>query len=185
MKLGLLLLAFLSTTELLGTKFQYAGHLRSRSLELIKSGNFVFDRIHKPVSEINLRKLRGREIPRAMIFDYELHLVNNGRAESLLISRWMVDIRTLDVLHINDSLNKEIRETYIEEIPSEKKEVIGRRFENLDGGNPFGAPLLIETSDTKLIITMNEETSVMTIHGEKTLEDGQFITWKDEFLVDL
>ena len=174
MKLGLLLLALLSTTQLFGY-FQYGGFLKSRSFVFSQSGNLAI--YSKLASEISLRRnISGTKT----ILEYNLYLKNSdGKPEGLHISRWLIDRGTLNILHIDDKLNRELRASHTEEIPSQT-EVIGQRFEPSIGANRFGAPLVIETGDTKLVVTNNDETGVVTIYGQKTLEDGQVVKWKDE-----
>ena len=185
MKLGLLLLALLSTTQLFGY-FQYGGFLRSQSFVFRQSGNLVISDML--ASEIWLRRnLHGTKT----IFDYKVYLSDsNGEPETLHITRWMIDQSTHDILHINDTLDKELRASYWEnivgrgdsnkgKIPSQT-EVIGQRFEPSIESNFLGAPLVIEADGAKLIVTSDHESGIITVYGEKTLEDGRVIKWKDE-----
>ena len=174
MKLGLLLLALLSTTQLFGY-YQYGGFLRSQSFVFRQSGNLIISDML--ASEIWLRRnLHGTKI----IFDYKVYLSNsNGEPETLHITRWMIDQSTHDILHINDTLDKELRASYKGKIPSQT-EVIGQRFEPSIESNFLGAPLVIEADGAKLIVTSDHESGIITVYGEKTLEDGRVIKWKDE-----
>lgn len=167
MKLGLLLLALLTTTQLFGY-FIYGGHLQSQSLQLL-SNNLTIDRTDGPPSEVVLRHGVGQNEGR-LIFKYYFFITNSeGGTEQLRISRWMTDRSTSDIFQA---------------IGHEKGEVIGSREGVPNDANPFGAPLIIKTDDTKLTITTNYDaesgTGTMTIYGEKTLKDGRVIKWKDE-----
>ena len=167
MKFCLWVLAFLLTAELYGYRFEYGGSLTTRAFKLL-SGNAVMS--SEGASELVLYYGRTKQDKGKMIFNYSLWLINqDGKDEQLRVARWMTNEQTSDIVTV---------------VGDDKGKVIGKREGAINQANPFGAPFLIETDDAKLTVTMKydptTETGTITIHGEKTLEDGRTIKWKDE-----
>ena len=138
-------------------------------------------------SEIGLYYGVGENEGRTM-FAYTLFAVNSeGGVEKLPIVKWMIDKSALDIFQVVGSAEKGevIGRKWAGGVVSKRKGVTGRSSWQvlLNSDTALGVPLVIETDDAKLIITngYDAETGIgnMTVYGEKTLEDGQVIVWKD------
>ena len=174
MRLVLLVLMLLSTTELFGYRFRSVGAVQSRSFKLL-SGNLNTNTGTgwAPTELVLFQGISERDKGK-MIYDYSLFYripeTEEGKVELLRIARWMVDRETSDILQA---------------IGDDKGEVIGQRLGTIsEETNPMGTPFVIETDDTKLKVETQydseKKTGTITISGEKTLKDSSVIKWQDE-----
>ncbi len=107
---------------------------------------------------------------------YRLYYENKDgeqEAEALTVATWLLDPESTEVFAIDGE--------------GEKGEVIGKRASLRSEDNLFGAPITIETADTKLKIERQlyrDGEPYLAVSAEKTLADGQVIKWQDK-LMDL
>lgn len=166
MKLVLLVVVFWSATELLGARFRYNGALQSMSFQLLSSRLIPTGAYP---ARIDLFKGVGEQED-VWIYAYSIFVrapeAEPNSAKILQIAKWMIDNSTSDIFRAYGN---------------SKMEVIGERLGTVSEDNPLGTPFVIETETTKLIVDAQYEIKdvILTVSGQKALEDGQIMTWED------